>query len=199
MIAGLLLAAGSGTRFGADKLAAPLRGVPVVRRSAEPLASIADVLHVVVRPGASEVRAALHGVAARHGAPARLVENPDAAEGMGSSIRHGVASLPPECECVVIALGDQPFVRPDVMAALVARWRRGGVDAVAPLYRDGRGNPVLFARALFGELAALTGDAGARALLQRSGERLALVEVDDDAPADVDTPEALRALADRPD
>ncbi len=190
MIAGLLLAAGSSARFGADKLVAPLRGVPLVRRSAEPLAAAVDVLHVVVRGAASEVGAALHGLAAR------LVENPDAAEGMASSIRHGVASLPPVCECVIIALGDQPFVPPDVIAALVARWRGGGAVAVAPGYRDGRGNPVLFGRALFGELLALTGDAGARTLLQSLGDRLAIVEVEGDAPADVDTPEALRALAD---
>lgn len=190
MIVGLLLAAGRSARFGADKLVAPLRGVAVVRRSAEPLAAAVDLLHVVVRPCAPEVGAALHGIATR------LVENPDAAEGMASSIRHGVASLPPGCECVIVAHGDQPFVRPEVIAALVARWRESGAGAVAPMYRDGRGNPVLFGRALFGELLALTGDAGARSLLQRLGDRLALVDVEGDAPADVDTPEALRALAD---
>jgi molybdenum cofactor cytidylyltransferase len=65
---------------------------------------------------------------------------------------------------------------------------------VAPLYRDGRGHPVLFSRSCFPELSALRGDSGARALLDAMGADLVLVPVDADAPGDVDTPEMLEAL-----
>ncbi len=187
MIAGLLLAAGSSTRFGADKLLAPLHGVPVLRRSADPLASVVDVLHVVVRPdGASPVAHALHGLAVR------LVMNDDAREGMASSIRCGVASLPADAECLIIALGDQPLIDREVFVALIARWRAGATDAVAPAYRDGRGHPVLFGRTLFASLQCLHGDVGARSILESLGDRLALVPVRGEIPVDVDTPAALR-------
>jgi molybdenum cofactor cytidylyltransferase len=191
VIAGLLLAAGRGARFGGDKMLAPLRGVPVVRWSAEALAPAVDALYVVTRTDASELARALDGLGAR------IVENPDAADGMASSIRRGVAALPDDWECVVIALGDQPLARTEVPRALIARFALGGVDAVAPAYRDGRGHPVLFGRALREALLALAGDSGARALLQSLGERLALVPAAGDGPIDVDTPEALRALEQR--
>ena len=83
----------------------------------------------------------------------------------------------------------------DVVRRLCVRWREGGVKAVAPRYRDGRGHPVLFGRETFPALLALTGDTGARALLDALGEAVAVVPVDDTAPVDVDTPDALHALA----
>jgi molybdenum cofactor cytidylyltransferase len=93
-----------------------------------------------------------------------------------------------------VALGDQPRVPRGVLHALRGRWAAGGADAVAPSYRDGRGNPVLFDRALFEGLASLTGDKGAREMLDALGGRLALVAVDAPMPIDVDTPDALRVL-----
>jgi molybdenum cofactor cytidylyltransferase len=77
----------------------------------------------------------------------------------------------------------------------VARWREGGARAVAPLYEDGRGHPVLFAASLFPALLALEGDRGARAVLDALGDDLALVPIEDRAPADVDTPAALEAVS----
>ncbi|HET9012021.1 MAG TPA: nucleotidyltransferase family protein, partial [Gemmatimonadaceae bacterium] len=146
-------------------------------------------LHVVVPPDAAARRAALDGLAAV------LVEHPGRDAGLASSIRAGIAALPPEADAVVIALADQPLVSPDVVRRLCDRWRDGGVTAVAPRYRDGRGHPVLFGRSAFGALSALSGDSGARALLDSMRAELALVPVDASAPLDVDTPDALRRLA----
>ena len=87
MIAGLLLAGGASRRFGSNKLVAPLSGRPVVRWSAEALAAAVDVVYVVVPPGSEAVHEALDGV------PVRWVENPDAREGLASSIRAGVLAL----------------------------------------------------------------------------------------------------------
>lgn len=189
MIAGLLLAAGRSARFGADKLVAPLRGRPVLFWSAAAVATEVEALHVVLPPSALARRAALDGIACS------IVEHDGAEAGMASSIVAGITAMPGEVEAVVIALADQPCVSPDVVRRLCERWRAGGASAVAPRYRDGRGQPVLFGRAAFAALGRLTGDAGARAVLDALGAGVALVPVDADMPADVDTPEALRALA----
>lgn len=191
MIAGLLLAAGESTRFGADKLLAPLLGQSVLRRSAAALAAEVDSLVVVVAPSAAARVAEVRPLGAR------VVEHPGFRTGMSGSLRAGVAALGADVEAVVVALADQPLVRRDVIRALIERWRTGGASAVAPTYRDGQGNPVLFARAAFPALARLDGDTGARAVLQSLGSAVSLVPVDDLIPLDVDTPDALQALEER--
>jgi molybdenum cofactor cytidylyltransferase len=189
VIAGLLLAAGRGTRFGGDKLLAPLHGRPVLFWSAAAIVTEVDALYVVVPPAAEARAAALETI------PHVVVEHAGRDAGMASSIGAGINALPPDATAVVIALGDQPLVASAVVRRLVERWRQGGASAVAPRYRQGRGHPVLFDRALFGALSGLEGDVGARLLLESLGEAAALVQVDDAMPVDVDTPEALQALA----
>lgn len=188
MIAGLLLAAGESARFGADKLLAPLAGTSVLRRSASTLAAEVDRLVVVVPPSHAARIAEVGALGAQ------IVEHPGFSAGMASSLRAGIDALDDLIDAVVVALGDQPLVRRDVIRALIDRWRAGGTSAVAPRYRDGQGNPVLFSRTVFPALARLEGDAGARAVLKSLGSGTSLVPVDDDIPADVDTPGALRAL-----
>ena len=191
MIAGLLLASGASRRFGSNKLLADLAGRPVVRWSAEALADAVNALVVVVPRDSTALRAVLGGLSAR------FVENASAHEGMASSIRAGIAALPPEVEAVVIALGDQPTIDPHVVRRVVTTWRgaRAGTRAVTTAYADGRGHPTLFAAELFPSLSALDGDRGARDLLASLGDAVAAVEVGGGRPTDVDTPEALAALA----
>jgi molybdenum cofactor cytidylyltransferase len=189
MIAGLLLAAGRSTRFGSDKLLAPLRGHPVLFWSAAAIATEVDALYVVLPPDSTARRAAVAGAASE------IVEHAGRDAGMASSIRAGVAALPEAVEAVVVALADQPLVSSAVVRMLCDRWRRKRADAVVPRYRDGRGHPVLFDRAMFGELSRLDGDTGARELLRTLGDRVAVVPVSGHTPVDVDTPEALHALA----
>jgi molybdenum cofactor cytidylyltransferase len=188
VIAGVLLASGASRRFGADKLVAPLGGRPVVRWSAEALLRAVDRCHVVVRPDSGSVREALAGL------DVQFVRNSDAASGMASAMRAGIASLADDADAAVIALADQPLVAPSVIEAIIARWRMGDAHAVAPRYADGQGHPVLFGAALFPALLSLEGDRGARSVLQSLGRALAFVDVDDPRPADVDTPEALRVV-----
>src|SRR5260370_713831 len=83
---------------------------------------------------------------------ARWVERAGRGAAMAGSIRGGIAALPPEGEAVVIALAAQPLVSSGVVRRLCDRWRAGGVSAVAPRYRDGRGHPVLFGRETFAAL-----------------------------------------------
>jgi molybdenum cofactor cytidylyltransferase len=129
------------------------------------------------------------------GIPVTLVEHGGRDDGMASSIRAGIDALPDDVQAVVIALADQPLVSAQVVRALCDRWRTAPTSAVVPRYRDGHGHPVLFDRACFAALRELEGDRGARALLERLGDRRALVDVDAAMPVDVDTPDALRALA----
>ena len=188
MIASIVLAAGFARRMGRQKLLLDLRGKPVVRWSVE--AVLPHVGDVVVVTGGDDagVRAALEGL------PVRFAVNPRPQAGQGSSIAVGMAALKPWTAAVLVALGDQPRLPDGVILSLLETLQRTGKAIAAPVYRGIQGTPVLFAGEVFGELAALGGDAGARAVVQAQPERVAPVEVDAPMPLDVDTPEDYARL-----
>ena len=174
--------------MGGGKLVLVLGGKPIVRWSVEALLPHVDDLVVVTGAGGTDVRAALAGLAVR------FVENQHPEAGQGTSIAVGAAALRQGTEAVIIALGDQPRVPADVVPALLAAWRRTGKSIVAPMYQGVHGTPVLFAADVFGELAALDGDAGARGVVAARRERVARVAFEHEMPADVDTPEDFTRL-----
>jgi molybdenum cofactor cytidylyltransferase len=174
--------------MGGGKLLLELRGRPIVRWSVEALGPHVDDLVVVTGGGEAAIRAALAGL------DVRVVANPRPEAGQGASIAVGAAALGPEAEAVIIALGDQPRVPADIVPALLATWRRTGKAIVAPVYRGVQGTPVLFDAAVFPELTALTGDAGARGVVAARPERVARVAFDHEMPPDVDTPEDFARL-----
>jgi molybdenum cofactor cytidylyltransferase len=180
-VAGILLAAGEGRRFGADKLMHPLAdGTPIAIRSARNLVQVMPGAVAVVRTAESEL--------ARHLVEAglRVVECPDAAEGMGRTLAAGVRATP-QASGWVVALGDMPFVRPETIAALATELERGA-RLVAPVHQGRRGNPVAIAGDYFDELVALTGDQGARDILRRDAALLVARETDDPGVVrDIDT------------
>lgn len=191
-IAGLLLAAGAGTRFGGPKALAPWQGRFLVERGVSLLGEGGCVpVHVVL--GAERERVA----ATADLSQAVAVENPDWATGMGSSLRAGLASLPDSAEAVVIALVDQPLIGAEAVRRLRRAAARGAVAAVAT-YQGELRNPVLLARSVWPEAAASAeADRGARAYLRAHPARVTLVPCDDTgSPADVDTPEDLNRLLD---
>lgn len=192
MIAGVVLAAGLSSRLGRQKLLLPLeKGGALIRLSVERvLAAGLDDVVVVLGRDAEAVGAALAGLAVR------TVVNPRYADGQSTSLRAGLDALPPEAEAAVIALGDQPLPEPGLIDRLVAAFRESGRPIVVPRYRDGRGNPVLFAASVFDELRAVTGDQGGRAVVARDASRVAEVAVDAPMPADVDTWADYEALRD---
>jgi molybdenum cofactor cytidylyltransferase len=118
-----------------------------------------------------------------------LVLNAQSEAGQASSIRAGINALPPVIDAALIVLGDQPFLDDRIIPALLSAHARTGKPIVAPRYRDGRGNPVLFSRDVFGELLELDGDQGARSVVERDADRVALVDFDFAMPPDLDTPE----------
>lgn len=188
MITALLLAAGSARRFGAPKLLQDLHGKPVVRWSAELLrGSPVDETIVVVPPDHEEFRGALAGL------DVRFVVNPHADRGMGSSLACGVSEAAGS-DAVLVVLADEPMLGREALLRVVDRHRAGGASIVAPTYRGIRGHPVLFDRCVFAELRALSGDRGARAVVDRELGRVAFVELDEAKPIDVDTPADLTRL-----
>jgi CTP:molybdopterin cytidylyltransferase MocA len=196
-IAGVLLAAGEGSRFGRPKALVELNGQTLAERGARLLRTGgADPILVVI--GAAEVR--LPGT--------RTVYNPDWRTGMGSSLRTALRALdsPPEpgqaadlpagVAAVVVALADQPLVGAEAVARLIAAYRHGATVAVAAYDGQPR-NPVLLAREHWPEvIASATGDAGARSFLRSHADLVTLVECGDTGrPDDIDTPADLARIA----
>lgn len=191
-VAGIVLAAGRSTRMGAgNKLLQEVRGKPLVRHAVEAqIASRAAPVIVVTGHQQDEVRAALAGL------DVTFVHNPAFTEGLAGSLKAGLAALPKEGPGVVVSLGDMPNVTAGVIDRLAQAFAdRPDALAVAPTLLGQRGNPVLLARKLFAEVAKLSGDQGARRLLDAAGDAVEEIALDDPAIAlDIDTPEALKAL-----
>ena len=188
-VAALVLAAGASGRMGTrNKLLCEVGGTPLVRGVVDRLAD-SPVAELVVVTGhdAPAVAAAL--ASAR--ASMRFTHNDDHAAGMGTSLARGVASLPDTIDGAMICLGDMPHVRADTIDRLIAAFSPArGRDICVPVHQGRRGHPVLFGRRFFGELSTLTGDAGARALLDAHGEKVMEVAVDDQGIfKDYDTPD----------
>ena len=191
-VAALVLAAGRSTRMGGpNKMLAELGGKPIVRHTVEAvLASRARPVVVVTGHEGDRVAAAIKGL------DVKRVHNPDYAEGLSTSLKAGIGALPADIDVAAIALGDMP----EVTGALIDKLAqaidpaRGALIAVPT--RGGRhGNPVVWSRRFFDDLARLEGDTGARHLIAQQSEAVVEVPVDDDAAfLDIDTPEAL-ALA----
>ncbi len=191
-IAAIVLAAGRSTRMGGpNKLIAEIGGKPLVRIAAErALASRAKPVIVVTGHQRERVEAALAGL------PVRLVHNPDFAEGLGTSVRSGIAAVPASADGAVICLGDMPQVDADLINRLIAAFApEQGALAVVPTIHGKRGNPVLWSRRFFPDLMALEGDIGARNLIGRYGEAVIEVPVTGKAAlTDIDTQEALDGI-----
>jgi molybdenum cofactor cytidylyltransferase len=188
LIAAVVLAAGLARRMGRQKLLLALHGKPVVRWSVEAILPLVDEVLVVTGHDGVAVRGALEDLAVR------FAENPHPDGGQGSSIAVGVRALRPGTRAALVVLGDQPHVPVEVPRGLIEAMGRTGKSIVAPVYRGTQGTPVLFASDVFAELASLTGDGGARSVVQAHGERVERVAFDLAMPADVDTPEDYRRL-----
>ena len=186
----VLLAAGRGERMGGpNKLLVEFAGKPLVRHALDALA-------------ASRVRATVAVVgherermeAALRGSRVRIVANPDYATGLASSLKAGVGALPPDAAGALVALGDMPGLRTQDVDRLVDVFVRAkGAAIVRATHLGKRGNPLILPRALFGAVATLAGDVGARHLVETSGVEIVDIEIGEAASFDVDTPAALAA------
>jgi len=184
----VLLAAGGSSRMGTPKQLLPLGGKTLVRRAAETaLATEADPVVVVTGAEAERVREELAGL------NVWIVENQDWREGMGTSIREGVAALAQtEVEAALITLCDQPLISSADLSKLISVSRSHGGTIVAP-YDEVLGAPVLFPRQWFALLQSLRGDQGPRHLLMSNASVVRWVSLDA-AAVDIDTREAYAQI-----
>ena len=184
-VVGILLAAGSGRRFGSNKLLAPMAdGTPLAVAAASRLIAAVPECIAVVRPGDAALATLLAGKGLR------IVECAAAEQGMGHSLAAGVTAAS-TADAWLIALADMPSIKISTIAGLRTLLHAGS-ELVAPFHAGRRGHPVGFAAGFGVALRALGGDAGARDLLARHVSSLTHYDVDDPGILiDVDTPDDL--------
>ena len=191
-VAAVVLAAGRSTRMGSiNKLIAEIGGKPLVRIAAErALASRASPVIVVTGHERERVEVALAEL------PVRFVHNPSYAEGLGTSLKAGIAAVPADADGAIVCLGDMPQVDHQLIDKLIASFdpERGAL-VVVPTFDGRRGNPVVWSRRFFNDLMSIQGDIGARNLIGSYAEAVAEVPVAGEAALiDIDTPESFSAV-----
>jgi molybdenum cofactor cytidylyltransferase len=191
-VAAVVLAAGRSSRMGSNKLLADLHGKPVVRHVVEAaLTSRAGPVFVVTGHQSGAVSVALAGL------DVTFIDNPRYAEGMATSLQAGIAAVPDTSSAAAVLLGDMPLVTAEIINRLLDNLAgQAGSLAVVPVADGRRANPVVITRELFRDVEGLSGDRGARALLERAGDRVIEVPINDEGVlVDVDTPAALEQAA----
>mgnify|MGYP003739742675 CR=1 FL=1 len=173
--------------MGQDKLGLPWRGTTILETTIKCWTAVTELDGILL------VRR--HHHATEQWPRVQLLVNPNPDEGMGGSLRLAAEALPPDTEAVVIGLADMPEIAPGTISALIAAWRPLGIRGiVAPEFDDRRGHPVIFGAGHFPALRELSGDQGARSVIQRCAADLLLVPVDDPGViVDLDTPSDLEA------
>lgn len=170
--AALLLAAGAASRFGGGKLLHPMDdGIAIAAHSARHLIAAGLQVTAVLRPGDDALAALL----AQQGC--RVTVCADATQGMGHSLAHGV-QVTASAGGWIVALADMPRVKTETIGR-IARELIAGAGIVVPVYQGDRGHPVGFGRRFLDELRMLSGDSGARALVQRNQALVKRVDCDD--------------------
>lgn len=186
--AGIILAAGSSSRFGQSKQLLKWRGIPFIRHVAM-RALDAGLMPVIVVLGAVDnpIRAVLKDL------PVRFVLNQSWCDGQSTSIRSGLGVMDDKCGACIFLLADQPQVTTDILASLVAEHHQSLAPIIAPLIKGQRGNPVLFDRVTFPDLLSVPGDQGGRAIFSRYPIRW-LEWLDESLLVDIDTPDDMPRL-----
>lgn len=184
-VAGVLLAAGTSSRMGKNKLFLELGGSSLLRRSARTAAAAGlDPLLVVLGHESDRARAELEGISCTP------VLNADYARGMYTSLRAGIAAVPEGAPAAVVMLADMPFVTAEMVRELIERWQ--GEPLAVSLYEGVVAPPILYARALFPELRELDGEGCGKRVVNRHRKdalevpRPAAALADLDVPADVE-------------
>ncbi|QXE91311.1 molybdenum cofactor cytidylyltransferase [Geomonas subterranea] len=189
-VAGIILAAGEGSRMGTTKQLLPFRGKSILEWVVE--SALASALHrVVVVVGHQAERI----IPLIEGRGVEVALNTEYRRGQSSSLNCGLRSLGPETDAALFLLGDQPLITPALIDTLIRAYRCSQHPIVMPVFEGRRGNPVLFDRETFPGMEGLAADCGAKPLFEKYRERLLKVPVEDASiHFDVDTAADYRRL-----
>ena len=183
----VVMAAGNAARFGENKLSAAVDGKTLIERAldAVPIEKLSAAC-VVTQYDEVEMLAMRHGF--------RCIRNDRPEDGLSRTVRLGTEALEGECDAILYLVSDQPLLRRESIAALLAFYRAHPDHIVGASHGGKRGNPCVFPAKYFPALSALTGDVGGSAVIREHEDDLLLFEIDKEEPIDVDTPQALNAL-----
>lgn len=189
-ISGLILGAGASQRLGLPKQLLPLRGGTMLGWVVDQAgrANGLDEIVVVLGRAANEIRERVNFGAAR------VVENPVFSEGCASSYRAGIAALDPQSSAMMIILGDQPGITPEIIDRAAEEWRRHEPPIALCSYQGRRGHPMIFALSMFDQLANLHGDKAAWKLVDASPESVREIHFDFPFPDDINTAQDYEQL-----
>jgi molybdenum cofactor cytidylyltransferase len=188
-IAGVVLAAGLSSRMGTNKMLLQLGGTSMVRRAVSTALSAGlDPVVAVVGHESHRIRAELADL------PCTAVENGEYARGMNTSLRAGIRALPDDVEGAIVLLGDMPLVDADMLRSLAEGYRRNRARLVVSTYGEVLAPPILYGRALFGELRALDDEACGKSVVKRHRAEAVELSWPAERLTDLDVPEDLHRV-----
>lgn len=191
-VAGVLLAAGTSSRMGCNKMLFELGGESVLRGAARrALAGGLSPLLVVLGHQAERARQELDGLACQ------VVINPDYDQGITASLKAGVSALPATAAATVVLLADMPLVSTEMIAEIVKRYRATGAPLVISDYGGVTAPPMLYDRRLFGELRQMTAGGCGRQVVKRHRTEAQVLSWPPATLADLDVPEDYARIRDR--
>jgi molybdenum cofactor cytidylyltransferase len=185
----VLLASGLSRRMGRDKMMIDILGRPLILYTLEKYRKVFREIIIVISPNTDLVSLVAKEVS-------KLAINSRPEEGISRSIRIGLSCLPASTQGFILALGDQPLVSLKTFRKIVRAFLESKADAVVPLYKGIRGNPVIFRHSMKEKLlSSLKGDRGARDIIDKNSERTVFIETNDPGVrVDVDTPADVEKL-----
>lgn len=189
-VAGILLAAGTSSRMGRNKMLFDLNGESVLRGAARrALAGGLSPLLVVLGHEAEKARPELDGL------PCQIVINPDYEQGINSSLKAGISAVPDGTQAAAVMLADMPFVTAEMITGLIDRYRNSEAPLVISDYEGVNAPPMLYDKSLFDELLAMTGEGCGRQVVRRHREEAEVLAWPTSALADMDVPEDYARLS----
>lgn len=189
-ISGLILGAGASQRLGPPKQLLPFRGTTMLGWVVDQVhrAEGLDEVVVVLGRAADQIREQVDFGAAR------VVENPIYGEGCASSYRAGIRALDSDSAAIMIILGDNPGITPEIIDAAAEAWREGDAPIALCSYQGRKGHPMIFARSMFAQLVDLHGDKAAWKLVDENAALVQEVRFHLPFPDDINTPEDVQRL-----
>jgi len=189
-VAGILLAAGTSSRMGKNKMLFELNGESILRGAVRrALAGGLSPLVVVLGHERDRARQELDGL------PCQVVINPNYEQGINSSLKAGISAVPAEAGAALVMLADMPYVSPEMIASLIARYRSSDAPLVISDYEGVNAPPMLYDRSLFDELLTMTGEGCGRQVVKRHREEAEVLSWPASALADIDVPEDYARIA----